>query len=239
MSEAAESRDMSGSSDVPESSDLAEVTGAADLSDAVVDRLPGRRGQLTRRRLLDATTVLLETLPYRDVKVVDIAREAGTSPATFYQYFSDVEEAVLAIADEMASAVGPLLASLVSSSSWTDAEGWAAALRVADGFIAVWDAHRSVLRLIDLATDEGDARFRTVRTRLLGAPAEAFVAVARRRGVDGGAPFADAGVLVSRLAHVAAHREGLEHWGATSAELRHSMARVIFTTITGTTPPSN
>jgi hypothetical protein len=231
------------------------VSEAAESSEAVVDRLPGRRGQLTRRRLLDATTVLLETLPYRDVKVVDIAREAGTSPATFYQYFSDVEEAVLAIADEMASVVGPLLASLVSSSSWTDADGWAAALRVADGFIAVWDAHRSVLRLIDLATDEGDARFRTVRTRLLGAPAEAFVAVVRRRDVaghvagghvaggvqsgSGGAPFADAGVLVSMLAHVAAHREGLEHWGATSAELRHSMARVIFTTITGTTPPSN
>jgi AcrR family transcriptional regulator len=182
--------------------------------------------------------VLLETLPYRDVKVVDIAREAGTSPATFYQYFSDVEEAVLAIADEMASAVGPLLASLVSSSEWTDSDGWAAALRVADGFIAVWDAHRSVLRLIDLATDEGDTRFREIRTRLLGSPAEAFVAVARRRGVEGGVPFADAGVLVSMLAHVSAHREGLEHWGATTAELRHSMARVIFTTITGTTPSS-
>jgi hypothetical protein len=68
---------------------------------------------------------------------------------------------------------------------------------------------------------------------------EAFVAVARSHGAGGGAPFADAGVLVSMLAHVAAHREGLEHWGATSAELRHSMARVIFTTITGETPPSN
>ena len=29
---------------------------------------------------------------YRDLKVVDIAREAGTSPATFYQYFPDVED---------------------------------------------------------------------------------------------------------------------------------------------------
>ena len=209
----------------------------SDASDAVVERLPGRRGQLTRRRLLDATMVLLEVLPYRDVKVVDIAREAGTSPATFYQYFADVEEAVLAIADEMASAVGPLLASLVSSSSWTDADGWAAALRVADGFIAVWDAHRSVLRLVDLATDEGDVRFREIRTRLLGAPAEAFVTVARRRALGGGAPYADAGVLVSMLAHVAAHREGLEQWGASSAELRHSMARVVFTTITGENPP--
>jgi AcrR family transcriptional regulator len=209
----------------------------SDSSGAVVERLPGRRGQLTRRRLLDATMALLESLPYRDVKVVDIAREAGTSPATFYQYFADVEEAVLAIADEMASAVGPLLASLVSSSDWIDTDGWA--LRVADGFIAVWDAHRSVLRLIDLATDEGDERFREIRTRLLGAPAEAFVAVVRRRGADGGAPFADAGVMVSMLAHVAAHREGLEHWGATSDGLRHSMARVIFMTVTGRQAPQS
>ena len=182
---------------------------------------------------------LLGSLPYRDVKVVDIAREAGTSPATFYQYFADVEEAVLAIADEMASAVGPLLASLVSSSEWSDTDGWAAALRVADGFIAVWDAHRSVLRLIDLATDEGDERFREIRTRLLGAPAEAFVAVVRRRGADGGASFADAGVMVSMLAHVAAHREGLEHWGASADELRHSMARVIFMTVTGRQAPQS
>lgn len=203
----------------------------SDSSEAVVERLPGRRGQLTRRRLLDAAMTLLGSLPYRDVKVVDIAREAGTSPATFYQYFADVEEAVLAIADEMASAVGPLLASLVSSSEWNDTDGWAAALRVADGFIAVWDAHRSVLRLIDLATDEGDERFREIRTRLLGAPAEAFVAVVRGRGADGGAAFADAGVLVSMLAHVAAHREGLEHWGASTDELRHSMARVIHSTV--------
>ena len=209
------------------------------MSDAAVERLPGRRGQQTRRRLLDSTMALIVTISYRDVKVVDIARDAGTSPATFYQYFADVEEAVLALSDEMASVVGPLLASLVSSSSWTDADGWAAALRVADGFIAVWDAHRPVLRLIDLATDEGDVRFRKIRTRLLGAPAEAFVVVARRRGADGGVPFADAGVLVSMLAHVAAHREGLEQWGATSDELRHSMARVIFMTITGTTPPSD
>lgn len=207
----------------------------SEASDAVVERLPGRRGQQTRRRLLDATSTLLEALPYRDMKVVDIAREAGTSPATFYQYFADVEEAVLAIADEMASAVGPLLASLVTASDWAEDQGWAASLRVADGFIAVWDAHRSVLRVIDLATDEGDDRFREVRTRLLGAPAEAFVAVVHRR--SGAAPFADAGVLVSMLAHVAAHREGLEQWGATSAELRRSLARVILATVTGRAAP--
>ena len=36
------------------------------------------------------------------MKVIDIAREAGTSPATFYQYFADVEAAILVLAEEMA-----------------------------------------------------------------------------------------------------------------------------------------
>ena len=53
----------------------------------------GKRGAQTRRRLLDATATLLETHGIRDLRVVDIARAVGTSPATFYQYFRDVEEA--------------------------------------------------------------------------------------------------------------------------------------------------
>jgi len=50
-------------------------------------------------------------------------------------------------------------------------------------------------------------------------------------------PLADAGVLVSMLAHVAAHIEGLQSWGASGVELRRSMARVVFMTLTGQSPP--
>src|SRR5829696_6465594 len=45
-----------------------------------------RRGRDTRQRLLDGTRDLLDESSYRAVRVVDIARAAGTSPATFYQY---------------------------------------------------------------------------------------------------------------------------------------------------------
>jgi AcrR family transcriptional regulator len=202
------------------------------------DRSPGRRGRATRRRLLDAAAGLLETTTYRDVKVVDIARVAGTSPATFYQYFADVEEAVLALAEEVEAEAGARLGALVADHPWSGPEGWASALALVDGFVEAWEAHRSVLRLIDLATDEGDHRFRDVRTRLLGAPAEALVAVLKaQRGSGGIDPYAQAGVLVSMLAHVAAHRSGLEQWGATPAGLRDSMARVVYTTVTGQAPP--
>ena len=206
-------------------------------SDAGRRDAPGRRGRATRRRLLDATAELLESSTYRDLKVVDIARRASTSPATFYQYFADVEEAVLALAREVEEEAGAALAELVLGRPWTGDEGWATSLALADGFVRTWESHRSVLRVIDLATDEGDPRFRAVRTRFLGAPAEALVGVLEARGEPPGDARAEAGVLVSMLAHVAAHRAGLEHWGASGTGLRRSMASVVFTTVTGQRPP--
>lgn len=200
----------------------------------------GRRGEATRQKFLEAVETLLEEGTYRELTVADIARHAGTSPATFYQYFSAAEDAVLAVASATVDVAGPELARRIEGSDWSDLRGWESSLGVADAFIALWNGHRSVLRLIDLATDEGDQRFRDVRTQLLGAPANAFVTVLRnrpdRRVVD---PLADAGVLVSMLAHVSAHIDGLQSWGADGAELRRSMARVVFLTLTGQSPPGD
>ena len=48
----------------------------ADIGLRAVDgRVPGRRGLATRRRLLDTLREMLETTSYRDLKVVDVARE--------------------------------------------------------------------------------------------------------------------------------------------------------------------
>ena len=198
----------------------------------------GRRGEATRQKFLEAVETLLEEGTYRELTVADIARHAGTSPATFYQYFSAAEDAVLAVASATVDVAGPELARRIEGSDWSDLRGWESSLGVADAFITLWNGHRSVLRLIDLATD--DQRFRDVRTRLLGAPANAFVTVLRNRPdqrvVD---PLADAGVLVSMLAHVSAHIDGLQSWGADGAELRRSMARVVFLTLTGQSPPGD
>jgi AcrR family transcriptional regulator len=213
------------------------VPDAPAANEAVRRDAPGRRGRVTRQRLLDAAAELLESTTYRDLKVVDIARSAGTSPATFYQYFADVEEAVLALAREVEAQAGAELASLVTGRVWEGPEGWRNALALADGFVSTWEEHRAVLRVIDLANDEGDLRFRAVRTRMLGAPSEALVTVLEHSGEPPADARSDAGVLVSMLAHVAAHRAGLEQWGASSGGLRQSMARVVFSTLTGQRPP--
>ena len=105
---------------------------------------------------------MLRSTSYRSVKVIDIAREAGTSPATFYQYFADVEAAILVLAQEMALD-GERLVHLVADGNWKGKAGYQTSLDLTDAFFAFWDQHRPVLRVVDLSTDEGDRRFRNIR----------------------------------------------------------------------------
>ena len=205
-------------------------------------RVPGRRGRATRQKLLEQTSEMLRTSSYRDLKVVDIARGAGTSPATFYQYFADVEAAILVLAEELALEGGEF-AVLVQQGSWKGKQAYPTALAVADSVLAFWEEHRAVLRVIDLATDEGDGRFHQIRVRMLNPLTNALVEVVEdqrktsRHPADLD-PMATAGVLVSMLAHVAAHQYGFEFWGIRTDDLRRSMARVLYSTVTGQRPPA-
>ena len=205
-------------------------------------RVPGRRGRATRQRLLDCTAEMLRTTSYRAVKVIDIAREAGTSPATFYQYFADVESAILVLAEETARDAAKLPA-IVRSGSWKGKGGYQRAEALVDGMLAFWEAHRSVLRVVDLATEEGDHRFRQIRTRLLNTLTEALADVYvgfrdEGRHPSGLDPRAATGILVAMLAHVAQHQYGFEFWGIRTADIRDAMARQVYWGITGQKPPT-
>ncbi len=204
-------------------------------------RVPGRRGRATRQRLLECTRDMLTTTSYRDVKVIDIAREAGTSPATFYQYFADVEAAILVLAEEMAQQ-GQHLTEIITDGSWTGTGAFDTSLTLVDAFLEFWDDHRPVLRVMDLATDEGDGRFQKIRVRLLHDITHALAEVTKTSQVAGGVPkgidpMAAAGILVSMLAHTAAHQYGFEFWGIRTAKLRESMARQVSWGVTGIVPP--
>jgi AcrR family transcriptional regulator len=203
-------------------------------------RVPGRRGRATRQRLLECTREMLTTTSYRDVKVIDIAREAGTSPATFYQYFADVEAAILVLAQEMAQHSAHLT-EIISEGSWEGSDAAATALALVDAFLEFWDEHRAVLRVVDLATDEGDGRFQKIRVGILNDITRGLAEVTRLSQVAGRLPkgtdpMATAGILVSMLAHVAAHQYGFEFWGIRTADVRASMTRQIAWGVTGVVP---
>ena len=194
-------------------------------------RVAGRRGQQTRAQLLTSTAQLLRGTSYRDLKVVDIARDAGTSPATFYQYFGDVEQAMQALAREAVDDASVLYDTL-------DAGDWSnrprrqeAALALADAFLEYWDANEPIMRVVNLAIVEGDREFRRIRNDLLSPVVDRLTDLIRehRRAASTAAtdPRADAAVTVSTIVHVAEHHPRLRVYGIPVEDLRASLARAI------------
>src|SRR5258708_26248710 len=129
-------------------------------------RVAGRRGQATRTRLLECLAELLASTSYRDVTVIDVARQAGTSPATFYQYFPDIQTAVVELANDVLKEAGRLK-DLAAEQSWAGRSGSAAAAALVNALLALWREHVAILRGGDLAAGEGDRRFSRSRMKQL------------------------------------------------------------------------
>ena len=206
-----------------------------ETASALDGRSLGKRGAATRRRLLDATGALLESNGLRDLRVVDIAREVGTSPATFYQYFRDVEEAVLALAESVGEQTAPLVD--VLEAQWSGEFGLDRARALVDGFLRFWDEHRAILRTRNLAAQEGDQRFRDVRNSSLQPITEGISRKVAENGVPGLAPYAAAAALVAMMERMAAFHGDLEAYGASRADVVETTARIVFQTVTGRLSP--
>ncbi|MEV7125400.1 TetR family transcriptional regulator [Streptomyces sp. NPDC093260] len=203
-------------------------------------RVAGRRGQATRQKLLDCLSDMLSSSPYRDVKVIDVARKAGTSPATFYQYFPDVEGAVLEIAEQMASESADLTG-LVRDRSWVGKAGWQTAQELVDGFLEFWRRNDAILRVVDLGAAEGDKRFYKLRMKILNSVnsslADSVAELQSKGKVDKDVnPAAIAGSLVAMLAAVASHQKAFSSWGVKQAELKPNLALLVHLGMTGKKP---
>jgi AcrR family transcriptional regulator len=202
-------------------------------------RVPGRRGLATRQRLLETTAEMLVATPWRSIKVIDIARRAGTSPATFYQYFENVETAITVLAEELVEGAG-VLAGLVDG-DWSEQHSWATAVAVVEGFMDYWERNRAVFRVVELTTVEGDLRFQGLRVRALNAVTVTLAGVIATTGGGhspaGSDPMAVAGTLIAMLAQVAGHRYGFEFWGIRTASLVDSQARLLHWSVTGRPGP--
>ncbi|MGV9556799.1 TetR family transcriptional regulator [Streptomyces sp. NPDC003522] len=203
-------------------------------------RVAGRRGQATRQKLLDCLSEMLSSSPYRDVKVIDVARKAGTSPATFYQYFPDVEGAVLEIAEQMASESAGLT-EVLEGRSWVGKAGWQTAQELVDEFLEFWKRNDAILRVVDLGAAEGDKRFYKLRMKILNSVnsslSDAVAELQAKGKVDKDVnPGAIAGSLVAMLAAVASHQKGFTSWGVKQAELKPNVALLVHLGITGKKP---
>ena len=101
-----------------------------------------------------------------------------------------------------------------------------------DGFLTFWTDHRAILKVLDLASMEGDFRFRDLRSWLLNGATNALVDLVAAHDSDMD-PKATAGVVIAMLAHVANHRPGLARWGADHDALVATVAGILRHAIVG------
>lgn len=204
-------------------------------------RILGPRALQTRDRLLDATRELLSERSVRDISVVEIARRASTSPATFYQYFKDVSDVTLQLADAAAGEMPGVLVHI--QGNWRGRRGLDTARSVVRSFVDHWDAHRSVLLVRNLFADEGDRRFMKVRRRALSPVIEELGSKIRENQERGRIqselhPAAAAAAMASILERLSAYHREIEYFGAGREELIESCARILYQTVTGRSAPS-
>ena len=204
-------------------------------------RILGPRALQTRDRLLDATCELLSERSVRDISVVEIARRASTSPATFYQYFKDVSDVTLQLADAAAGEMPGVLVHI--QGSWRGRRGLETARSVVRSFVDHWDAHRSVLLVRNLFADEGDRRFMKVRRRAISPVIEELASKIRENQERGRIqselhPAAAAAAMASILERLSAYHREIEYFGAGREELIESCARIVYQTVTGRAAPS-
>jgi len=200
-------------------------------------RVIGTRALATRRRLLTATESLLARDGVRELKVVDVSREIGAAPATFYQYFSDVDAALMALFDEVST---ELLATVVPALTppWIEPGDLARARAFVDAYWTVWQSRHAVLRIGIVRGDEGDQRWVETRQRgylpmltALQATVEAAQDAGRLpRSVQA---FSVASCGLSMLIPLMSYTTGPDPEPGLDPLDRESICRVLFSTLTG------
>ena len=199
----------------------------------------GPRALQTRQRLLEATAELLQKRSVRELRVVEIARQVGTSPATFYQYFADVEDAILSLVDRAAEDLPVIIEQ--AEGPWQGARGLETARGIADAFVRHWDGHGAVLRVRNLKAEEGDRAFRKVRRTTLSPLVETLAKRIEEfkeagRVQDGVNPWAAASSLIAMLERMSSYHQNFERAGVTRDQLVETCARILYATVTGGPP---
>jgi AcrR family transcriptional regulator len=210
----------------------------------------GPRAQNTRVRILDATVELLTAKPMRDLRVIDIARRIGSSPATFYQYFKDVEDVVLHLASRV-SEFTPELVELIQG-DWSGQEGHARGRQLAEVVIGHWDRYAPILRVRNNASDEGDDAFRELRMSAMMPLVHAFAEIiemsqkhADPTGSDPSSTAADAQwqggrlypmmgavALASVLERLSMYHVSIEELGGSREQLIETLATLLQSMLT-------
>lgn len=195
-------------------------------------RMIGKRAKATRRRLLDETARLLDLHGVLDLKVVEVARAVGTSSATFYQYFTDVDDAILALAAEASERERELIGMITDA--WAEPGGYELVTGFIDQYHRFWNDHRGVLRIRNLKAEEGEPRYQRIRSRSSIPMAEALGGLVRvddetrQTKLD---PFATGGAMLGMIERLFAYQDVFGRRGSTIDDLKSTLATILYRTL--------
>jgi len=196
----------------------------------------GARGGRTRTAILDATRRLLERHHLGELRVADVAAEAGVSPSNFYTYFKTVEEPVLALCEAAAVDFQPLSRHL--DGDWSAERAFAAARAYVVDVLMIWRDHGPVLRIEHMLADKGEVGFveaRVRRLRRVHLSLERRIAVAHATGFH--APGLDPRLASYEVANmvesVAAGFELMRRGDTPSDAIIDTTAHIVVKLVTG------
>lgn len=189
----------------------------------------GERGIRTRQRILEAVGATIQRRGLRGVRLADIADQVGFKPPAFYQYFTDLDEAILALCREAGDVLPPFE---VDTDEW-GGDHPSGSRPFVEQFFRYWDEHRPLLTARHVAIMSGDARFQAAADDAFRPVAEALqaqIAVAQRQGrIDPSLHPVALGAVLNLMIDVAAMAAPAlgRYWdGADDAELVDAVSHV-------------
>lgn len=192
---------------------------------AVDGRRLKTKGAQTRQLILDIVEGLLATTPVCDLRMSKVAELAGIGMSTAYDYFRSIDEALLALVSQEKFTYARPLAIL--RRPWPADEAPALARAFVGACLDFWDAHRPVLRVRNLKSDEGDLRFLQAR---FGATTPMLDALAEKISLTKAAGRLPANIPASAFA--ALIMAAIERNGAAYRQMnRHSREELIEATV--------
>lgn len=196
---------------------------------------PGTRGAKTRARLMDAAREMLKTASPLDLTAIGVSRAAGTAPPSFYVYFADTRDLLLALAEE-ASAAMMAIGRHFEPPAMPPADPLAWAEALVEDFVARWDHHCEVLAFRNLEADRGDAGFDELRVAsslpVLNGLTDAMLAK-RPQGTRRVDVFAEAVIHYAVLERIATIERTTQANRLQPHHYKAAMARMIATAIAG------
>lgn len=121
------------------------------------------KGLDTRRSLIEAARRLMQRMSPLQITAAAISKEANTKPATFYVYFSGVEDVLWALCDLVTEDTAHLFddPTFLRTPDRFEED----ALRLVKDYSAIWSKHSVILSYRNLEADRGNARFNLLLTR--------------------------------------------------------------------------